>query len=622
MTTPVRGHLVFMAVLGALGWALLLAATYVPGFGPPRLGPPEILPFALFFLVIVGTRGMAFRMLPDTVVSLDSAFYIAAVVCLGSATAGRLVALALTLDALLRFLRADAAGKRLATPWIEHLTFVVYFGGLSGGLLFALGWLHGVDGRGLVGRAEPAEVETVLHVFALGLSFLFCHYLAQGVRLVLSGQTWRAYLKRMALPGILAEASLLPLTVVVVLIYHPDRPLGFVLLGAIYLLINFFFNRLSHASDSLRQRVGELETLNRTAHALGATLELPGVIESIARETLAAIREAEVLALSHRDGEEFVIDYYDRSRGVFERVRTRTTDGGKGGASGWVVAHQRPLHLPDLRRAEELAASAPDDSGMRSWLGVPIIIYDDVVGVLSVQSRERGAFSDDQQRLLEAIGAQAAVAIQNARLYELATVDGLTGLYVRRYFDSRLKEELERARRFQAAFSLVLLDIDDFKQLNDGHGHPFGDKVLRELAQVARRAMRGVDIAARYGGEEFAFILPRTGIVDAHAAAERIRQDVADARVLGPDGTVFKVTASLGVACYPDSGEGDAAALIQRADVALYRAKATGKNRVELYWANEPGGQNEAKLGARAQGQGAGVHSLDATSRSADKAGR
>ena len=123
------------------------------------------------------------------------------------------------------------------------------------------------------------------------------------------------------------------------------------------------------------------------------------------------------------------------------------------------------------------------------------------------------------------------MALENARLYELATVDGLTGLYVRRYFDSRLKEELERSRRFDTSFSVVLLDIDDFKKLNDTHGHVVGDRVLREVAQAVRSSMRGVDIAARYGGEEFAFILPRTAIVDAHAAAERIRQDVADARV-------------------------------------------------------------------------------------------
>jgi diguanylate cyclase (GGDEF)-like protein len=247
------------------------------------------------------------------------------------------------------------------------------------------------------------------------------------------------------------------------------------------------------------------------------------------------------------------------------------------------MARRESLCVPDLKRSEH---SSKGDPAIRSWLGVPIVIYDEVEGVLSVQSRERGAFGPDEQRVLEAIGAQAAVAIQNARLYELATVDGLTGLYVRRYFDSRLKEEIERAKRFGAPFSVVMCDVDNFKALNDTHGHQVGDRVLREVAQVLRRNMRGVDIAARYGGEEFAFILPRTAIVDAHVVAERIRTDLTEAGVSEGD-KILRVTASFGVACYPESGEGDAAAIIARADTALYRAKATGKNRVELYWGEE-----------------------------------
>jgi diguanylate cyclase (GGDEF)-like protein len=214
-------------------------------------------------------------------------------------------------------------------------------------------------------------------------------------------------------------------------------------------------------------------------------------------------------------------------------------------------------------------------------------VVDEVIGVLSVQSRERGAFGPAEERVLEAIGAQAAVAIQNARLYELATVDGLTGLYVRRYFDTRLREELERSRRFEAPFSVVLLDIDDFKQLNDTHGHALGDRVLRDVAQAMRRCLRGVDIAARYGGEEFAVILPRTAMLDAHAVAERIRHDIGEVRVVH-DGRVVGVSASLGVACFPESGAADAGNLVERADVALYRAKAAGKNRVELYWREAP----------------------------------
>jgi diguanylate cyclase (GGDEF)-like protein len=428
-----------------------------------------------------------------------------------------------------------------------------------------------------------------VRVLALGVTLLVLHYMIQGARLLIAGHEGRAYLRRMALPGILAEASLLPLAVVVVLIYRPDRPLSFVLLGMTYLVINFVFNRLAHASERLRQRVTELETLNRTARALAATLDRHELVETIGRETLEAIPEAELFALSHRESEgatTVVVDWIDRERAKFERLRTSADEG----LSGWVVRQRRSLCLADLARpSEPVDVVISSDPGVRSWLGVPIVIYDQVIGVLSVQSRERGAFGPDQQRVAEAIASQAAVAIQNARLYELATIDGLTGLYVRRYFDSRLREELERSRRFGAPFSVVLLDIDDFKRTNDTFGHALGDRVLREVAHSMKRNLRGVDIAARYGGEEFAFILPRTGIIDAHAVAERIRHDVADVRI-AHEGKIVRVTASLGISCYPDSAmstSDDVAVLLERADVAMYRAKSTGKNRVELYWASD-----------------------------------
>jgi diguanylate cyclase (GGDEF)-like protein len=561
---------VFMLAFGLAGWATLVGATLTAGVGP---GAPP-LAFAAFLLVVVAVRVMAVRMLPLSPLSLDSAFYIAAAACLGAVAAGWLVAVALTVDA------ASRRGRELATG-TERVAHALYYGGMTAGVLLCIAWLFGIDEQPLGPALSDGEIAA--RVVGFGLALLVVHYLIQGARLVLGGEDARDYLRRMALPGIVAEASLLPLAVVVVLVYRPDRPLGFILLGATYLVVHFVFNRLSHATGRLRARVTELSTLNRTARALASTLDRHELVETIGRETLAAIPEAELFTLSHRerdDAPHFVVDWLDRERGKFERLRTRAGEG----ISSWVVEHRRPLLLADLARAvDEGEIVASTDPGVRSWLGVPLVIHDQVLGVLSVQSRERAAFGQDQMRVLEAIAAQAAVAIQNARLYELATIDGLTGLYVRRYFDARLREELERSRRFGSAFSLVLLDIDDFKRINDGFGHAVGDRVLRDVAAAMRRSLRGVDIAARYGGEEFAFILPRTGIVDAHAVAERVRHDVSELRAAA-DGRVLRITASLGIASYPESAPADVAALIERADAALYRAKQAGKDRVEIDW--------------------------------------
>lgn len=166
------------------------------------------------------------------------------------------------------------------------------------------------------------------------------------------------------------------------------------------------------------------------------------------------------------------------------------------------------------------------------------------------------------------------------QLEALSTTDDLTGLYDRRYFFAALDKELKRAERYGAPLSLIMLDIDHFKEVNDTYGHPAGDLVLRRLAVLMRRLFRNIDILARVGGEEFVAILPSTGIDATLKVAERFRREVANQPIRMPYGpAVINITASLGVtgtSKYPASG----AALFAAVDKALYQAKAEGRNRV------------------------------------------
>ncbi len=568
-------HVAVMVVFAALGWGVLLAASYLPGFGPGIEGGEGALSFATFFFVIVLARRLAVPLLPQTVVSLDSGFYIAAALCLGSVASGRLVALALTLDALFRLVGADrAAREQRGGTWTDDLIYVLYFGGMTGALVMGISWAFDVDSFQVGPGAD--EVTVMALVAGVGLAFLLSHYALQGLRLRLLGRSLATYARRLAVVGISAEASLLPIAAVVVFIYQPQRPLGFLLLSATYLLLNVVFSRLWRNRAELARRVKELETLNATSRELAASLQLHELVESVARETARAIPEAELVTLIHRAGDKLIVDAFDRDRRSFERFHIPDGEG----PTGQVLESGKTLYIPDLRRSD-LGGST--DSGVRAWLGVPLPMYERVEGVLAVQSRERGAFDENHVRVLEAVGAQTAVALQNARLYELAMVDGLTRLFVRRYFDARLQEEIERSRRFDTDFSVVMMDIDDFKQLNDTHGHQAGDEVLIAVADIVKRQMRGVDTAARYGGEEFSMVLPRTSMLEAYNQAERIRMSIEEARVPFDDG-FLQVTASFGIASFPESGAKDTADLIRLADTALYRAKKTGKNRVELYW--------------------------------------
>ncbi len=166
-------------------------------------------------------------------------------------------------------------------------------------------------------------------------------------------------------------------------------------------------------------------------------------------------------------------------------------------------------------------------------------------------------------------------------LTEFALLDPLTGLGNRRSFDNRLRDEVARAARYGTALSLAMVDLDGFKEINDGHGHTAGDAVLGRVGTLLCEVMRASDVATRYGGDEFAIILPDTGKTDAWLAAEKLRSAFVDAVVELAGGHKVQVTGSIGVASYSDQN-GTAEALLEAADEALYRAKRRGRNRVEL----------------------------------------
>ncbi|MEO7733784.1 MAG: sensor domain-containing diguanylate cyclase, partial [Kofleriaceae bacterium] len=516
----------FTIALGLAGWSVVIGLPAAGVF--PEATPTSAVWVALFFAVILSARALAFRLVEGSVLSLDSAYYVAAALCVGTAGAGRIVAVALTVDAAARLWARHRAGRE---AWWADVGYVLYFGGMTGGLVVLCGWLGHADG---VGRTTHV-VAVALRVVAIDSLLLVSHYALQGIRLRLLGGGWRAYLGELAVPGVVAEISLMPIGVVLVLLYDPDQPLGFVLLSLTYLLINLVFSRLSRTRKQLEERVHDLEILTATARRLAASLQLEELVEAVSRETCRAIPEAEAVALVHRRAGEragLVIDGFDRTSDKFFR---RPMQDGEG-AAGWVMTHGLARRIGDLSTDADVASHGAGH-GIRSWLGVPLFMYGGCEGVIAVQSTHAGAFRADHQRLLESLGLQIAAALQNAHLYELAMVDGLTGLFMRRYFDARIEEEIERSKRYKTPFSVVMMDVDDFKKLNDEHGHLIGDRVLRAIANVVKGQMRGVDTAARYGGEEIALILPRTEMVSAYNQAERIRASIEQARV-ATDGAV------------------------------------------------------------------------------------
>jgi len=212
-------------------------------------------------------------------------------------------------------------------------------------------------------------------------------------------------------------------------------------------------------------------------------------------------------------------------------------------------------------------------------LDLPLAVAGENFGTLVLWARRFS--SEDHERAVSLV-TQAVVALENARLHQIvehqALVDGLTGLPNRRQCEQALATEVARAERFGWSLAFVLADLDGFKAINDAHGHPAGDQVLREFGDYLRESLREGDVAARWGGEEFAILLPGTDLEGAALLVERIRALLEFREIVVPGAKTIPVTASFGLAVYPDTEGG--AALVAAADAALYQAKRAGKNRV------------------------------------------
>ena len=242
-----------------------------------------------------------------------------------------------------------------------------------------------------------------------------------------------------------------------------------------------------------------------------------------------------------------------------------------GATGGRLVAGSRELAVRGTSAGDEGALAIPLGSGEED--GGSLVLYPPPDG-----------FSSEARDLARWLATQASIALENARLHGLvkaqAVTDELTGLANRRRFMEVLELELKRSDRFKSPLALVLADLDDFKLVNDRFGHQTGDEVLRGLSRVFRASLRDVDLPARLGGEEFAVLLPETDELGAEGLAERLRTELALLRLEGPGAEPLRVTASFGVAVYPQAASGDD--LLILADAALYAAKAAGKNRVVL----------------------------------------
>lgn len=343
------------------------------------------------------------------------------------------------------------------------------------------------------------------------------------------------------------------------------------------------FVSLREKNYELACKVRELAIINEISQAVSYMGDLG--------KTIDAILSRGVQVLNAERGSLFLLD--DKYEELVERVAVFGVQGdvnideqlkdqfrGGKGIAGEVFNTGKPRLIQNVRKDKSFAFRDADRDKMRSLVCVPLMIKDTAIGVMNIVNRREGLFNNEDLQTALTMANQAAVVIEKARLFNLATIDGLTGLVVHRHFQAKMEEEFRRARRYSKPLAYMMTDIDHFKKFNDTWGHQTGDMVLREVAKIVRDNARDTDIAARYGGEEFGVILPETDFEGAMLLAERLRSRVENAAFQGPQGDL-KVTISVGVSTMPTLQPETALEMIKLADDALYICKRNGRNRIE-----------------------------------------
>jgi len=332
-------------------------------------------------------------------------------------------------------------------------------------------------------------------------------------------------------------------------------------------------NARLHALE--RQRARQLEVINAIAQQTTAVLELEDLLLRVCSLIQEAFQVSHV-SLLLRDEDELVLRAH---HGVLTPCIP---------ASRRLPASAQPWGRVLATGATEIEDDLRSAGGLKFYLEsasrmcIPLISFGHTLGVLTLESSAPRAFRREDLQSLESVADICATAIQNAhyveRVKQLAYLDGLTGIFNRRFFELRMSEEIERARRFGAGLAVVMVDIDQFKRLNDEFGHLLGDEVLRQVSSLFHQQLRKIDVVCRYGGEEFAILLTQTNAQHAVGVAEKLRKLVEAWQF---PGVPRPVTISAGAATYPEHGT-TRDELVKAADAGLYAAKQSGRNQVRL----------------------------------------
>src|SRR5574340_255333 len=336
------------------------------------------------------------------------------------------------------------------------------------------------------------------------------------------------------------------------------------------------------ATDRKRQ-LQELSIFHEVAKALTSSLNLDSILQTIMEKVAEYFRPdtwSLLLVDETKDELYFAIAVGDAADAL-KNVRLKLGEG----IAGWVAKHGEPLIVPDVYTDPRFAKRVDEMTKWqtRSIICVPLKAKHRVLAVMQLINVPMSSFGDSEMFFLRAICDYAAIAIDNARaverIQELTITDDCTGLYNARHLYKVLESEVYRSARFGYEFTVLFIDLDHFKQVNDTHGHLIGSKLLAEIGYASKSHLRLIDYAFRYGGDEFVILLPQTSKESALIVARRLLESFRKSRFLKDDSLNLNVRASLGVASYPDDAK-SAHEIIRQADEMMYMVKNSTRDNI------------------------------------------
>ncbi len=350
---------------------------------------------------------------------------------------------------------------------------------------------------------------------------------------------------------------------------------------------------ITQKNRDLDRKVFETTTLYKISHMMSEVgFDIDKLLDIIIEKSIEAARATKGSLMLLDDNQEFLevqrVMMWDESlnraikiTNFRKNVKIKPGEGiaGRVLSTGELLIINEPESDPTFKEFDT------DERYIQNICCIPLKVNNITFGVINIVDRLDGSpFQRNDTDLLMAMVNQAAIVLDNTKLFKLAITDGLTGLYLVRHFKNKLASEEKRARRYNKIFSILFFDIDHFKKFNDTYGHHIGDEVLKQVASIFKNSLRDeIDIAARYGGEEMIALLPETDIKGAYIVAERLRTAVAEHEFTGYK-TTLHVTISIGISEFPSS-DLNSDELIRKADTALYRSKEGGRNKTTIYTA-------------------------------------